>query len=109
MGASYEGSQSFPANGAAVFQAAMQAVPQSGFKLKGSDPEAGQIKASKGLSLMSWGETITITVGADGRVTIKSASLAFQLVAYGKNQANVNKLFAAIGALLQAEPSAPQP
>jgi hypothetical protein len=109
MGASYEGSMAFPASGAAVFQACMQAVPQSGFKLKGSDEASGQIYARKGLSLMSWGESITITVTADGRVTIKSSSLPFQLVAYGRNQGNVNKLFAAIGPLVQAQPpAAPQ-
>jgi len=54
------------------------------------------------MGMRSWGEKITITVGADGRTDIKSACRGIQLIDYGKNKANVNALFAAIGQSLPA-------
>jgi hypothetical protein len=104
MPASHQGSMTFPAGRDEVFQACMQAVSQCGFRTAESKPEAGQIEAKTRMGLRSWGENITITVSAEGRADIKSSCRGIQLVDYGKNKANVNALFSAVGLLLPPQP-----
>jgi hypothetical protein len=95
-----EDSRTFSAGRDQVYQASMQAASQCGFNITESDPEAGQIKATTRMGLRSWGEHITISVSADGRANIKSSCRGIQLVDYGKNKANINAFFAALGPLL---------
>jgi len=109
MPASYEGSMSFPGSKDAIFQACLQAVPQCGFRVAGSDPEAGRIEARTSMGMRSWGEIITITIGPDGRTDVKSSCRGIQIVDYGKNKANVSALFSALGQLLPLPPTQPQP
>jgi hypothetical protein len=104
MPASHESSMTFPASRDEVFQACMTAVPQCGFRIAESNPEAGRIEARTSMGLRSWGEKITINIGAEGRADIKSSCRGIQVVDYGKNKANVNALFSAIGQLLQPQP-----
>jgi hypothetical protein len=70
--ASYQHGTNFPAGMDEVFQAYAKAVSQCGFHITGSDSEAGQIKARSKISMLSWGEKITITTRAASRVDIKS-------------------------------------
>src|SRR5215472_10254449 len=102
MAASHQGSMVFPAGKDELFQACMRAVSQCGFTVGTVAPESGQITATASMGMRSWGEKITITVGADGRADIKSTCRGIQLIDYGKNKANVNALFAAIGQSLPA-------
>lgn len=102
MAASHQGTMVFSAGRDELVQACLRAVAQCGFTLGASNPESGQITASARMGMRSWGEKITITVGADGRTDIKSACRGIQLIDYGKNKANVNALFAAIGQSLPA-------
>jgi hypothetical protein len=87
-----------------VFQACVKAVSQCGFRIAGSTPEAGQIEARSKMGMLSWGEKITITTGAAGRVDIKSACYWFQVIDWGKNKANVSALLSALGRLLPPQP-----
>ncbi len=100
MPANREDSRTFSAGRDEVYQASMQAASQCGFNITESDPEAGQIKATTGMGLRSWGEHITISVSIDGRANIKSSCRGIQLVDYGKNKANINAFFAALEPLL---------
>jgi hypothetical protein len=106
MPASYESYMTFPSGKDEVFQASLRAVQQCGFRIAESDPEAGRIGARTKMGVRSWGEIVTIAVTPDGRTDIKSSCRGIQMVDYGKNKANVNALFSAIGQLL---PSPPQP
>jgi hypothetical protein len=92
----------FPVGRDQLFQACVNAVSQCGFKLGAVDPGSGHITATAGMGMKSWGEKITITVGAEGRTDITSTCRGIQLVDYGKNKANLNALFAAIGQSLPA-------
>lgn len=104
MRASYQHSTNFPAGIDEVFQACVKAVPQCGFRITGSDPEAGHIEARTKTSMRSWGEKITITTSPAGRVDINSTCYWIQVVDWGKNKANVNALFSALGQLLPPQP-----
>ena len=104
MRASYQHGTNFPAGMDEVFQACVKAVSQCGFRIAGSDPEAGQIEARSKMSMRSWGEKITITTSAAGRVDIKSTCYWIQTVDWGKNKANVNALFSALRQLLPPHP-----
>lgn len=101
---SHQGSMTFPAGRDEVFQACMKAVSQCGFRIARSNPESGQIEARAGMGLLSWGENITMTVSTEGRVDIKSSFPKIQLIDYGKNRANVDALFSALGLLLPYQP-----
>jgi hypothetical protein len=104
MPASHQSSMTFPAGRDEVFQACMRAVSQCGFSVAGSNPETGQIDAKTRMGLRSWGEIITINISAEGRADIKSSCRGIQLIDYGKNKANVNALFSALGQLLPPQP-----
>ena len=108
MVAKYQASMAFPASGGEVFRACMEAVPQCGFRPGEASAETRQITATARVGMRSWGEKITISVGADGRVDITSSCRGIQLVDYGKNKANVTALLTAIGQRLpqQSPPDA---
>jgi len=104
MPASHESSMTFPAGRDEVFQACLQAISQCGFRVLGSNREAGQIDARARMSLRSWGENITVTIRDGGIVDIKSSCRGIQVIDYGKNRANVNALFSALGTFLPSQP-----
>jgi hypothetical protein len=102
--ASYQYGIDFPGGRDEVFQACVKAVSQCGFRIAGSDPEAGQIEARSKMGLRSWGEKITLRTSAAGRVDIKSTCYWIQVVDWGKNEANVHALFSALVQLLPPKP-----
>jgi hypothetical protein len=104
VSASYQRGANFPAGKDELFQACVKAVSQCGFRIARSDPEAGQIEARSKVSLRSWGEKITIATSAAGRVDIKSTCYWIQIVDWGKNEANVDRLFSALLTLIPAQP-----
>jgi len=98
--------QQFPFPADAVFNAVLKAAPGAGFKITGSDPVIGRIYASTGMSLLSWGENVTIVVqptGAGGSVLGIESELkvAFNLFGGIKHSANFNNLINAVSAQLQ--------
>lgn len=104
MPASHESSMAVSAERSEVFGACLKAVDQCGFRVVASNPETGQIEARTKMGIRSWGEIITITVGTEGRVDIKSSCRGIQMVDYGKNKANVNALSSALGMLVPRPP-----
>ena len=80
---------------AEVFEAMVRALPEARMKLKSSDAATHHIEATTGMSLASWGENIRIDLSeaAPGRTraTISSANKA-QLVSWGKNKKNLDKI-----------------
>ena len=93
MRASYQQGKNFPAGMDEVFQACVKAVSQCGFRIGGSDPEIGQIEARSKMSMRSWGEKITITTSAAGRVDIKSTCYWIQVVDWGKTRLTLTHCF----------------
>ena len=76
---------------ATTIAAARQVISQYGWKVSFMD--SNSIKASTGISIWGWGETITIQTNGTGNTTylnIQSKS-AWALVDFGKNQENINK------------------
>lgn len=88
-----------------VFDAMMSALPSAGMKIKSSDRAAGYIEASTGMSLASWGEKIRIELDERGEgqttASISSGNKA-QLVSWGKNKRNVDKIVTATSEALAA-------
>jgi hypothetical protein len=72
---------------------ALQSVKMS---VDSSDPAAGRIEASTGVSLSSWGENVSVQVGEAGpdktTVTV-STKLKFGLTGWGKLKKNINRVF----------------
>jgi hypothetical protein len=87
-----------------AFEACLKAVDQCGFRVVASNPETGQIEARTKMGMRSWGEIITIAVGTEGTVDIKSSCRGIQMVDYGKNKANVNALCSALATLVPRPP-----
>ena len=104
MPASHQSSMAISAERSEVFEACLKAVHQCGFRVVASNPETGQIEARTKIGIRSWGENITITVGTEGTVDIKSSCRGIQMVDYGKNKANVNALSSALGMLVPSPP-----
>src|ERR671914_2940556 len=85
----------FDAAKGAVFDAMLSALGDSKMKVKSSDAAAGRIEAVTGVSFQSWGEKITIELIESGpdktKATISSGNRA-QLVSWGKNKKNLDKI-----------------
>jgi len=104
MPASHQSSMAVSAERSKVFEACLKAVDQCGFRVVASNLETGQIEARTKMGIRSWGEIITIAVGTEGRVDIKSSCRGIQMIDYGKNRANVNALSSALGTLVPRLP-----
>lgn len=89
-----------------VFQAfirAMEAVPRMG--VVRSDHATGVIEATTKMSWMSWGENVRVNLQESdpGRTRASvSSSLKMQLVDWGRNKRNVERLFGAVLAELRS-------
>ena len=101
MTVSYRYNMRFPGTREQISQACLEAVRQSGFKIRESDPAAGQITARARVNLRSWGENIHVYVDAEDRVDVTSESRFPLTVAdWGKNRWNVERIFARLASLL---------
>jgi hypothetical protein len=77
-----------------LYPEAIQALVSLGFQVKSDDVNSGTIKASKGVSIWSRGQTITIIVSQSGegsKVFVQSRE-NYQLIGYLQDQKNVNKI-----------------
>jgi hypothetical protein len=81
------------------------ALTNMGAKIKSADQTSGVLTASRGASLSSWGETITISPYRTPRgcsLKIKSeCSLPTQIFDWGKNSENINRFAIELSSLLQ--------
>jgi hypothetical protein len=84
---------------AEVFEAAKKALEDCNFEVKEANEKTGEISASAGMTLLSWGENIDISISEIGknqtRVGIYSGAKA-QFIDWGKSEKNVHKFFAAL-------------
>lgn len=84
----------------AVFDAVVAVAPSIPFTIQGADPAIGTIWASSPMTLMKWGERVTVSLweARPGFTGIAVTSeLKFGLAdPFGLNQRNINKFFAAL-------------
>jgi len=84
-----------------VFDAIVETVKKSNFKLKTKNKEEGIIKASVGMNRRSWGENITIkvsTYGTKTKISVQSKNKIGDLPK--KNEINEDKIIKGIDELL---------
>jgi hypothetical protein len=95
----------FPGNYDNVFRAVFDAARAEAMLVSVADPGTGYVKMSSGANLATWGENLEVRLrpaAADAvEVTVTSA-LKFGLVDWGKNSANVDKVFRRIAERLSA-------
>jgi len=123
------GGQRFPYTYSQVFEGLLRTLPNNGFKIKSHDKDVGRIECSSGMSLLSWGENVAISVEEidpySTRVAIGSG-LKLQgtrqaiITGEGKNAKNISLIVSALSAYLKtqkkpekaippAQPSTPTP
>jgi hypothetical protein len=101
MTVTYRNNMRFPGTREQISQACLEAVRQSGFKVRESDLAAGQITAKAGVNVRTWGENIHVYVDPEDRVYITSKSrFPLTLVDWGKNRWNVERIFTRLASLL---------
>ena len=93
-----------------VFNAACRAAQLCGYKIENCDNYNYMIYLSKGMSLMTWGEQVTVAMGVipDGRtgVTIVSQpKLGTEIGAKKQNQKNVEMLANMLNSVLYSPAS----
>jgi hypothetical protein len=117
-----KGSQvvTLPAAYAEAFEATLQVLPTINMSIRSADAASGQIVASTGISLASWGEDVYIRLGAaeDGGGTNlwMESKMKFGLVNWGKHDKNFQAIANAVqarlaggGAPVQSHDVPPQP
>jgi hypothetical protein len=111
MAVSRDAAFAFPGDPATVFTAVQTALVAEGLRVDRLDAAAGVIYASAGVTILTWGENITIRVwsGSPGYTNVSVGSaLKFGLVDWGKNREHIDRLLWRIGAVLhQPSPSMP--
>ena len=102
MTVSYRYSMRFPATREQISQACLEAVRQSGFKVRESDPAAGQINARARVNFRFYLDT------EDGVAITSTSRYPLTLVDWGKNRWNVERIFTRMESLLggDLQPSA---
>ncbi|HWC32889.1 MAG TPA: hypothetical protein VG709_07155 [Actinomycetota bacterium] len=100
MGRTYEEERTFAHPKTTVFDAAQRAIPTiKRMRVKQADAASGRLVVTKGMTLKSWGEDVSIVVEDDGpdgsRVRVASRVKA-QLMDWGTNRQNVESVLDAI-------------
>jgi hypothetical protein len=106
------GGQRFPYSYDQVFSGLLRVLPENGFKVKSDDKDIGRIECSSGMSMLSWGENLSITVEeidpCSARVDIHSG-LKLQgtrqalFTGEGKNAKNVSLIVSALTSYLKTQ------
>ena len=105
--------QKFPYTYDQVFDGLLRVLPRIGFKIQQQDKNLGRLRVSSGMSLLSWGENIDISVedldGQSTRVEVHSA-LKVQgtrqalITGEHRNTKNVNDIVFALNNYLKTQP-----
>ena len=111
------GGQRFPYTYDQVFSGLLVALQRIEFTIKSHDKDIGRIECSTGMSLLSWGENISITVeeidSDHTRVNIQSGlkvtGRQAAITAEGRNAKNVSKIIAALSSYLKSQPKIARP
>jgi hypothetical protein len=104
----YQGVAGFPHPMPVVFDALLRAAPRVGLQVVQSDRDLGHLFARAGVSWLSWGENIwvSLTEVSQGRTRVAIVSTTkFGLVDWGKSRDNVESLLQALSSLLNAGPT----
>ena len=100
MARGYQDVRTFAQPKQIVFDAAQRAIPTVGkMRVRNVDPANGRIDVTKGVSLKSWGESITVDVQEAGpnESTVRVGSrVRAQLVDWGVNKQKVDTVLNAI-------------
>jgi hypothetical protein len=97
----------FDADAGTVFDAFAAAVAALRARVERQDRDAGLLEARTRMGMRSWGERLTVEVtrGSGGRTHVAvSSKLRAQLVDWGKNRENVDRIMRAASAALPAPP-----
>jgi hypothetical protein len=88
-------SETYPLPRHLVVQALQYAIQRSSLAFRPDERNPNILFANSGLSLRSWGERITICITEhQGQTEVQVESTArWQLISWGKNQENVDRLF----------------
>jgi hypothetical protein len=101
MAPSYRSYETFPGTTEQITKACLQAIQECRFSVQDSSVTQGHIRARARINFRSWGENITVTVGTNGNTEIVSESwMPITTADWGKNRANVNKLFSIVRSAL---------
>ena len=98
--------QRFPFAYDAVFDGLVTVLPRIGFSIANQDKVIGRVSAKTGMSLLSWGENITIVVQkideADSLVGIESSlKVGFNLAGAHRHSKNCEQVVLALSQYLQ--------
>ncbi len=93
--------QRFQGTHEALGRAAVEAFNRLGWSYTGSVP--GELRASVGMSLWSWGERVRVMIAQDGLVSIESrGAMPLQWADWGRNGRNCRAFLAALAQLAPA-------
>jgi hypothetical protein len=98
---SYEASMRFPGTREQISQACLEAVRQSGFRVRRSDLEGGWVQARTRVTFRSYSEDIRVYVDDENRVHVTSECYwPLTFIDWGKNRWNVRRISARLASLL---------
>jgi hypothetical protein len=98
---SYEATMRFPGTREQLSQACLEAVRQSGFRVRRSDLEGGWVQARTRVTFRSYSEDIRVYVDDENQVHVTSeCHWPLTLVDWGKNRWNVRRISDRLAALL---------
>jgi hypothetical protein len=100
---SYEATMRFPGTREQLSQACLEAVRQSGFRVRRSDIEGGWVQARSRVTFRSYSEDIRVYVDDENQVHVTSECYwPLTLIDWGKNRWNVRRISDRLAALLGA-------
>jgi hypothetical protein len=112
------GGQRFPYSYDQVFSGLLRILPDNGFKVRSHDEDVGRIECSSGMSLLSWGENISMSVEEidpySTRLNINSG-LKVQgtrqaiITGEGRNAKNVSLIISALSNYLKTQKKPERP
>jgi len=98
---SYEATMRFPGTREQLSQACLEAVRQSGFRVRRSDLEGGWVQARSRVNFRSYSEDIRVYVDDENQVHVTSECYwPLTLIDWGKNRWNVRRIFTHLASIL---------
>jgi hypothetical protein len=98
---SYEATMRFPGTREQISQACLEAVRQSGFRVRRSDLEGGWVQARTRVTFRSYSEDIRVYVDDENQVHVTSECYwPLTIIDWGKNRWNVRRISARLASLL---------
>ena len=106
------GGQRFPYSYDQVFSGLLRVLPYEGFKVKSQDKDVGRIECSSGMSFLSWGENISMSVeeidpystrlNINSGLKLQGTRQAF-ITGEGRNAKNVRLIISALSNYLKTQ------